>query len=121
MKLTHEQKLLALLLCEIHQKLDIEDGLDSTFIRKALTGGHDWALSHELIGSIIPVEPDAEQTKNSLLMCWICIHSYKKLVPTLLKVTLLSLKNSLGGEIVLFTLEGLMETTRESIWESLVS
>ncbi|MDP2556863.1 YfbU family protein [Photobacterium damselae subsp. piscicida] len=36
-------------------------------MRKALTGGHDWALSHELIGSIIPVEPDAEQTKKFVI------------------------------------------------------
>lgn len=57
MKMSKEQKLLALLLCDIHKALKIEDSLvDAGFISGAIIGGHDWALDSELEGQLIPEE-----------------------------------------------------------------
>ncbi|WP_311568389.1 YfbU family protein [Photobacterium arenosum] len=61
MNLSKEQQLITLLLCEIHQALDIQDGLDSKLISKAITGGHQWALEWELEGSLIPTENHTEE------------------------------------------------------------
>ncbi|PTP11728.1 hypothetical protein CWO07_26755 [Vibrio splendidus] len=56
MNLTKEQKLMTLLLCDIHKSLGIKDSLDASLIQDAIIGGHDWALEWELDGQLIPVE-----------------------------------------------------------------
>lgn len=47
MKFTNEQKLIAAMLAEIHQALDIEDGIDSTLVAKALWSDNEWAIEWE--------------------------------------------------------------------------
>lgn len=47
MNFTNEQKLIAAMLAEIHQALDIEDGVDSGLIAKALWSGNEWAIEWE--------------------------------------------------------------------------
>ena len=44
MKLSKEQKLLALLLCDIHKELKIKDKMNISLIEQAIHLGHDWAL-----------------------------------------------------------------------------
>jgi len=56
MKMSQEQKLLALLLCDIHKSLGIKDGLNADLISGAISGGHDWALDWELEEQSIPSE-----------------------------------------------------------------
>lgn len=56
MKMSQEQKLLALLLCDIHKSLGIKDGLNADLISDAISGGHDWALDLELEEQSIPSE-----------------------------------------------------------------
>lgn len=45
MKFTQEQKLIIKLLCEIHQKLDINEGMDSDVISYAIETNNTWAIT----------------------------------------------------------------------------
>lgn len=53
MNLTIEQKLITQLLCEIHQKLEIEDGLNSKLISQAILTGNEWAIEWDIEGQSI--------------------------------------------------------------------
>lgn len=50
MKLTDEQKLIALMLAEIHNALKIKDGLDSAFIANAIGNDEEWAIEWKMPG-----------------------------------------------------------------------
>lgn len=44
MEFTNEQKLIVAMLAEIHQALEIEDGLDPVFIQDKVSSGRTWAV-----------------------------------------------------------------------------
>jgi hypothetical protein len=50
MKLTDGEKLIVLMLSEVHEKLGIKDGIDSKFVREALYSGNAWAINHRYSG-----------------------------------------------------------------------
>jgi uncharacterized protein YfbU (UPF0304 family) len=65
MKFTSEQKLIALMLAEVHQKLGIEEGLNSRLISDAIYSGNEWAIQWEY-GSVIDLEhtPDPPHVRH---------------------------------------------------------
>lgn len=62
MEMTNEQKLITLLLCDIHKKLGIDDSLDVGLISKAIMTGNDWAIDKKYEGQCIPTKTPPETT-----------------------------------------------------------
>lgn len=84
MKISDSERLILLMLCEIHQALKIKDGFDADFLSKALIDGHTWAIRQEY-GHVLPREDDpAELVKEvqDILDMWRMIEaSYRTLDP----------------------------------------
>lgn len=84
MKISDSERLILLMLCEIHQALKIKDGFDADFLSKALIDGHAWAIRHEY-SHVLPREDDpAEMVKEvqDILDMWRVIEtSYGELDP----------------------------------------
>lgn len=57
MKLSDGEKLILVMLSEIHQRLEIENGVDSTFVLSAILEGNLWALKERLPGIFHGYEP----------------------------------------------------------------
>ncbi|MBR0647125.1 YfbU family protein [Plastoroseomonas hellenica] len=82
MELRDVDRLILVLLLEIHRKLRIEDGLNSALIEKALSGGHLWALKWELPGIFhghIDSERELRETLDILDMWDDLEHSFEAL------------------------------------------
>lgn len=65
MNLTKEQQLLALMLCDIHEALNInpdQASVNAKFVREAISSGCQWALDMEHIGQNIPSEQISSET-----------------------------------------------------------
>ena len=45
MNLTNSETLILLMLSEIHEHLEIKNGIDGKFVQKVITDGETWALS----------------------------------------------------------------------------
>lgn len=52
MKLTNPEKLILVMLSEIHQKLGIQGDTDTQFLLEAIYNDHTWALSWEMSGIV---------------------------------------------------------------------
>ena len=64
MQLSNAEKLMLVMLSEIHEKLGIEEGVDSHFVKEAIYTDNTWALSWEMQGIIQGnKEPDPPQVK----------------------------------------------------------
>ena len=50
MKLSDGEKLILIMLCEIHEKLKIEKGTDTDLVKEVIYRGHFWALDWEFSG-----------------------------------------------------------------------
>ena len=86
MKLSDGEKLILVMLSEIHDKLKIENGIDPIFVKSAIEQGHVWALQWRYRG--IPFEsrdddtPDTALAVVDILAMWdILESSCKKLSP----------------------------------------
>jgi uncharacterized protein YfbU (UPF0304 family) len=82
MQLTDVEKLIILMLCEIHEQLPIKDGLDAKFVKSAIETGNTWGLSWRFPG----LDPNTEATPAivreilDILEMWEIIEvSYEKL------------------------------------------
>lgn len=62
MKLTNAEKLILILLSEIHESLGIEGGVDTKLITESIYSGNTWALSWELSGVIDGELDNANET-----------------------------------------------------------
>jgi uncharacterized protein len=60
MKLSDGEKLILVMLSEIHQKLKIEDGVDSELVQSAIFSGNLWGLKWEFTGIFHDSEPTPE-------------------------------------------------------------
>jgi uncharacterized protein len=60
MKLSDGEKLILVMLSEIHQKLKIENGVDSELVQSAIFSGNLWGLKWELTGIFHDSEPTPE-------------------------------------------------------------
>jgi uncharacterized protein YfbU (UPF0304 family) len=68
------QKLIALMLCEVLEKLNVEDGLDAGFIRDAIQNRHEWAVGWrygDLVGS--GNSEELAQQVSKVLHMWLII------------------------------------------------
>lgn len=55
---SHGERLVLHLLCDIHRKLDVVDGVDAGLVSSALLGGHHWALKWKYGGTLLPEHED---------------------------------------------------------------
>lgn len=81
MKFTNEQKLIAAMLAEIHQKLGISDGVRSSLVSKALWSGNEWAITWEH-GYLLEQTENPPHVKHvvAVMEMWTLIeHAYAKL------------------------------------------
>lgn len=63
MKLSTGEKLIAVMVCELHEKLGIRGAFDPTFVRDAILDGQLWALDWEYQG-LLPDETDYAVVKE---------------------------------------------------------
>ncbi len=82
MKLSDGEKLILAMISEIHVHLNIPGGMDSSFLRSALSDGNLWALERRFPRILRDDEPDAKVVAEveDLLEMWALIEgSYGKL------------------------------------------
>jgi len=81
--LTHSEKLILLMLSEIHTKLAITGGINGRFIREAVMTGNTWAIDREYRGTLLPTEDITEsvveEVTDFLQMWGIIEESYASL------------------------------------------
>lgn len=66
MTLTHGEKLILLMLSEIHTKLGITGGINGRFIGEAVMTGNTWAIDREYRGSLLATEDIAESVVDEV-------------------------------------------------------
>jgi uncharacterized protein len=90
MKLSDGEKLIVALLCDIHKKLKIADGLDPVFIEDALSYGHGWAIRHRYDGIFTEQEisDDLKNETRDILEMWWFLESSGKRLSTIEKMEL---------------------------------
>lgn len=59
MRMTDSEKLILLMLSEIHQELNIKNGLDSELIGSAIRDDNAWAIQFKY-GGVLPFDPEYE-------------------------------------------------------------
>jgi uncharacterized protein len=82
MKLSDGEKLMLIMLSEIHERLEIKNGVDTRLVKAAIYDGHLWALEWELSGLFHGSEPSDEvltETVNILEMWTFVERSYEGL------------------------------------------
>ncbi|MDP6709536.1 MAG: YfbU family protein [Alphaproteobacteria bacterium] len=76
------EKLLLMMLSEVHRHLGIEDGLEPDFIERAITGGHHWAMAWKYPGIFHRMADDVPPIREvvEILTMWSLIETaYDKL------------------------------------------
>ena len=64
MKLSNEQKLLTVMLCEIHEKLEINSDVNVSLLKEAIVTGNDWAITDGFVGGFLSREVIDEEIKS---------------------------------------------------------
>jgi uncharacterized protein YfbU (UPF0304 family) len=85
MKLTNQEKLILMMLADIHEALKIKDGVDTTLLKRAIYTDNTWALeskmSHFLTGPRDP-PPPAVKTVSDILEMWMLLEqAYERFGP----------------------------------------
>lgn len=84
MKLTEGERLIAVMLADIKEKLDARGEIDPDFVKSAIFGRHDWAFNWEYEHLCDPNNqnpPEVEEVTDTL-ETWRFLHnSYKELSP----------------------------------------
>lgn len=104
MKLTDGEKLILMMLSEIHEALKIKNGVDSKFVRSAILSGNLWGLKWGLPGIFHGSEPTPEVVTEvcEILDMWSLIErSYRGLSPE--DTTLIEKEAAPLGKHVRFT------------------
>src|SRR6266487_2238136 len=85
MELSEGEKLILIMLSEIHEKLKIDDGIDPQFVRDAIYGEYTWALAWKypgLVGSGESITPPTVHEVLDVLEMWELLeYSYNQLQP----------------------------------------
>ncbi len=84
MKLNDGEKLILIMLCEIHQKLKIENGVDTKLVQEAIYGGNLWGIKWAFTGIFHDFEPTDDmvhETVDILDMFSFVEKAYEKLSP----------------------------------------
>ena len=75
------EKLILMMLCGLHRKLKIEDGIDPDFLESVIGGGHYWALKWRYTGIFHGHEVEescVKEVADMLDMWWFIEVSHKK-------------------------------------------
>lgn len=84
MDFNNKEKLFLTLLCDIHKKLGVDNGINSEFIQNALYTDNTWAISWEFSGIFFESEPTPQYVQEvvDILDMWHFIEiSYDSLSP----------------------------------------
>lgn len=79
MELSKQQKLITLLLCDIHKALEIKHSLNAELVNNAIRTGNDWALNMEFEGPTVIPEETVRYVANVLEMWSFIEEGYSKL------------------------------------------
>lgn len=86
LSLRQGEKLILMMLCEVHEHLRIRKDLDARFIQEAVWGDHLWALSRRYSGLLSTAgadQPSVVTEVSELLLMWRWLEtSYRKLSKT---------------------------------------
>jgi uncharacterized protein YfbU (UPF0304 family) len=66
MNISDSEKLILHMLCDVHEALGIKNGMNPSFIRESVSGGHTWALKHKY-SAIFDIENDKDETLKEVL------------------------------------------------------
>ena len=72
MKLSDGEKLILTMLCEIHEKLKIENGVDTELVKEAIYGGNLWGMKWAFTGIFHDSEPTDEVVEEAAEIMDIC-------------------------------------------------
>lgn len=77
MKLTDGEKIIIALLAEVHEALEVKNGLDTKLLKAALYSGSLWSLKWEMTGLLGAEEPSEAEVKETsdILDMWRAIES----------------------------------------------
>jgi uncharacterized protein len=85
MKLTNQEKLLLMMLADIHEALKIKDGVDTKLLKSAIYTDNTWALQWEMPGILTgPSDPTppAVKTVSDILEMWTLLEeAYERFGP----------------------------------------
>src|ERR1051326_4132312 len=82
MHLTDGEKLILVMLSDIHERLGIENSVDPKFVKAAIHSGNTWALEWQFPGIFDPSDPPREVVSEvvDILGMWSSIElAYKRL------------------------------------------
>jgi uncharacterized protein len=85
MKFTDSEKLILMMLCEIHEHLGIENGVDPKFVKEAIQSGNTWGLKWQYPGIFDTGDKDPAIVREvgDFLEMWSFIErAYKALSPS---------------------------------------
>ena len=82
MKLTNPEKLILLMLSELHEKVGVKDGTDTKLLKRAIYSDNTWALDWEMQGVVgdksEPTPPEVTDVVNVLDMWSFIEEAYEK-------------------------------------------
>lgn len=82
MTLTNPEKLILLMLSELHEKVGVKDGTDTELLKRAISSGNTWALDWEMPGIVgdcsEPNPPQVTDVVNILDMWSFIEEAYEK-------------------------------------------
>ncbi len=84
MKLSDGEKLILIMLCEIHEKLKIENGVDTKLVKEAIHGGNLWGMKWRFTGIFHDSEPTEEVVHEAteIMDMWSTLErDYERLSP----------------------------------------
>lgn len=100
MKLSNEQKLLAMLLVDIHEKLGIQNGMDVNLVKEALWANQEWAIEWQHSGVFHEGEtPDHVEHVARVLDMWTLIEEAYAQLSASEKETLAAAAEPFGTQV----------------------
>jgi hypothetical protein len=123
MKLTNPEKLILTMLSEIHEKLGIQDGVNTKLLTRAISSNNTWALSWEMPGIVgdtrEPAPPEVKEVLDILGMWSFMEEAYEKFDATE-KATVKADADPFGNHVRFAGFDGNNETELLSIAEFLI-
>ncbi|MHB8385260.1 YfbU family protein [Metallibacterium sp.] len=123
MKLTNPEKLILVMLSDIHEKLGIENSVDTKLLTSAIYSNNTWALSWELQGIVgdspDPTPPEVSEVADILDM-WSFIEEAYATFDASAKTKIEAEADPFGTHVQFSGFDGNNETTHMSIARFLV-
>ncbi len=122
MEIRNSERLILLMLCEIHKALKIKDGFDADFITAALADGHVWAIKREY-GHVLPGnddQPEQVREVTDILDMWRMLEASYRLLDAEGKKKVTDAAPIFGKKPSFEGFDGNNESEQLSIYEFLV-